>query len=144
MRKIPMRKTLLTALTAAALLSGGMLGNRAEAMMLAAPSELGVAAADTGLVQKTVLVCGPYRCALIWPRYHAPYAYGYYGRPYGYGYGYGRGYGYYGRPYGYGYGYGRGYGYYGRPYGYGLRARLLRARLLRARLHGRGYYGRRW
>src|SRR5271156_2512700 len=42
-RRLLMRKTVLTALTAAALLSGGMLADRAEAMTLAAPSALGVA-----------------------------------------------------------------------------------------------------
>jgi hypothetical protein len=80
-----MHKTLLTALAAAALLSGGMLGSRAEAMTLAAPSALGVA--DTGLVVKAAVVCGYYGCVRTAPRYYG----GYYGRPY-----YGRGYGYYG------------------------------------------------
>jgi hypothetical protein len=81
-----MHKILLTALAAAALLSGGMPGSRAEAMTLAAPSALGVA--DTGLVQKAAVVCGYYGCVRTAPRY---YAGGYYGRPY-----YGRP-GYYGR-----------------------------------------------
>jgi hypothetical protein len=73
--RIKMRKTLLTAVAAAALLSGGMLGNRAEAMTLATPSALGVALADTGVVQK--VVCGYNGCVRVRPRY-----YGYYGRPY--------------------------------------------------------------
>jgi hypothetical protein len=81
-----MHKTLFAALAAAALLSGGMLGSRAEAMTLA-PSALGVA--DAGLVVKAAVVCGYYGCVRTAPRY---YAGGYYGRPY-----YGRGYGYYGR-----------------------------------------------
>jgi hypothetical protein len=75
-----MRKTLLAALAAAALLSGGVLGNRAEAMTLAAPSALGVAVADTGLVQKAALVCGYRGCVRVWPRR----LYAYSGRPYGY------------------------------------------------------------
>jgi len=78
-----MRKTVLTALTAAALLSGGMLADRAEAMTLAAPSALGVA--DSSLVQKAAVVCGYYGCVRTAPRYYGAY----YGRPYGY----------YGRPY---------------------------------------------
>ena len=98
-----MRKRLLTAFAAAAFPSGAMLGNRAEAMTLAAPSALGVAAADRSHVEKAAIVCGYYGCVRVWPRY------------YGYGYGYGP----YGRPYGY---YGGPYGYYGRPYGwYGRR-----------------------
>jgi hypothetical protein len=72
-----MRKTLFASLAAAALLSGGMLGNRTEAMTLAAPSALGVA--DTGLVQKTAVVCGYYGCVRTAPRYYGAY----YGRPYG-------------------------------------------------------------
>ncbi len=90
-----MRKTLLAALAAAALLSGGMLGNRAEAMTLAAPSALGVVAADTGLVQEAAIVCGYRGCVRVIPRYYGPRYYGprYYGyRPRYYGYR-----GYYGR-----------------------------------------------
>jgi hypothetical protein len=82
-----MRKTLLASLAAAALLSGGTLSNRAEAMALAAPSTL--SAADTGLVQKAALLCGYYGCVR---RYRPYYGGGYYGRHYAY---YGRG--YYGR-----------------------------------------------
>jgi hypothetical protein len=86
-----MRKTLLTVFAAAALLSGGMLGNRAQAMTLAPPSALGVAVADTGLVQKAAVVCGYRGCVRVLPRY---YGGRYYGRPYAYGYH--RPYGYYG------------------------------------------------
>jgi hypothetical protein len=74
-----MPKPLLMALTAAALLSCGMLGNRADAMTPTAPSALGVA--DTGLVQKSAVVCGYYGCVRTTPRYYGAY----YGRPYGYG-----------------------------------------------------------
>ena len=75
-----MRKTLFASLAAAALLSGGMLGNRAESMTLAAPSALGVAV--SGLVQKAAVVCGYYGCVQTFPRYYGAY----YGRPYGRGY----------------------------------------------------------
>jgi len=85
-----MHRTLLTVLAAAAFFSAGMLSNRAEAITLAAPSALGVAIADTGLVQKAAVVCGYYGCRRVYPRYYG------YGRPYGYGY-YGRPYGWYGR-----------------------------------------------
>jgi hypothetical protein len=78
-----MRKTLLASLAAATLLSGGMLGNRADAMALAAPSALGIA--DTGPVQQAAVVCGYYGCVRTVPRYYGAY----YGRPYGY---YGRSY----------------------------------------------------
>jgi hypothetical protein len=76
-----MRKTLLTALGAVALLSAGAFANQAGAMTLASPSALG--AADGGLVEKAAVVCGYYGCARVGPRY-------------GYGYGYRR-YGWYGR-----------------------------------------------
>ncbi len=78
-----MRPTVLTALGSAALLSCAMLGSPARAMTFAAPSAIGIAAADTGLVQVRY--------------YHHRY---YHHRYYNY-YGYGRPYGYYGQPYGY-------------------------------------------
>ncbi len=85
-----MRKTLLTAFAAAALLSGPMLASPAGAITVAAPSAIGVAAAGTGLVQKTAVVCGYRGCVRVYPhRYYNYYGYGYYGRPY-----------WYGRPYG--------------------------------------------
>ncbi len=91
-----MRNTLLAAFGAAALLSGVMLGNPVKAMTFAAPSAIGIAAADAGLVKNVH----------YWGYYHRPY-WGYYHRPY---------WGYY-RPY-YGlYGYYQPYGYY-RPYGW--------------------------
>jgi hypothetical protein len=81
-----MRKTLLTALGAVALLSAGAFATQAGAMTLASPSALGVATADGGLVEKAAVVCGYYGCARVRPRY---------GYGYGYGYGYRR-YGWYG------------------------------------------------
>ena len=64
-----MRKTLLTALGAVALLSAGAFANQAGAMTLASPIALGVAAADSGLVEKAAVVCGYYGCARVRPRY---------------------------------------------------------------------------
>ncbi len=75
-----MRKTMLTALGSAAFLLGAMLGSPAGAMTVAAPSAIGIAAPDTGLVQV---------------RYYHRY---YHHRYYNY-YGYGRPYGYYGVPF---------------------------------------------
>jgi hypothetical protein len=75
-----MRKTLLTALGAVALLSAGAFANQAGATP-ASPSALGIAATDNGLVQKAAVVCGYYGCARVRPRYYGYYGYGY--RPYG-------------------------------------------------------------
>jgi hypothetical protein len=47
-----MRKIYIAVLVAAAVVSLFVWGNRAEAMTLAAPSQLGLAASDTTLVQK--------------------------------------------------------------------------------------------
>jgi len=60
-----MRKIILTALAAAAILSGGMLGNRAQAMTLATPSVLGVATADAALVRQAKAVCGSNGCVQV-------------------------------------------------------------------------------
>jgi hypothetical protein len=76
-----MRKTLLAALAAAALLTAAMLCNRAEAMTLASPSTLNGSVAGAGLVHKAAVVCGYRGCVRVWPR--RLYAYGY-RRPYGY------------------------------------------------------------
>jgi len=83
-----MRKTLLTALGSAALLSCAVLGSPAGAMTFAAPSAIGIAATDTGLVQKAAVRARYY--------HHRYYNYYGYGQPYGY---YGRPYGYYGGPF---------------------------------------------
>ncbi len=71
-----MRKTLLTAFAAAALLSSAMLASPAGAITLAAPSAIGVAATNTGLVQKTAVVCGYRGCVRVHPRRYYNY-YGY-------------------------------------------------------------------
>lgn len=105
-----MRKAaLITTLVAAALLSGGFLAKRAEAMP-ATPVQLGIAAADSGVVHKAAVVCGYYGCVRVRRPYYGYYRPYWYHRPYGYPYY--RPYWYY-RPYGY-------YGYYGWPY-YGWR-----------------------
>ncbi len=57
-----MRQILFAALAAAAVLAGGLLGDRAEAMMPAACSALGAATADAGLVHRMVNVCG---CVMV-------------------------------------------------------------------------------
>ena len=81
-----MRKTLLMALVAAAVLSGGMFGTPAEAMMLAAPP--GQAATGASVIlkadaPKATFVCGYFGCVWVKPGY-----WGYYRGPYRY---YGRG-----------------------------------------------------
>jgi len=78
-----MRKTLLTALGAAALLSAGAFANQASAMTAATPSAIG-AAAGSGLVEKAAVVCGYNGCVRVVPGYYGYYRpYGWYGRPYG-------------------------------------------------------------
>jgi hypothetical protein len=56
-----MLKTLLTGLAAATFLSSGVLGKRVDAMTLATPSAIGVAA----LVQQAHAVCGNNGCVQI-------------------------------------------------------------------------------
>jgi hypothetical protein len=56
-----MRGILLAGLAAAMFLSSGMLGNRADAMMLATPSAIGVAAP----VQQVHAVCGNNGCVQV-------------------------------------------------------------------------------
>jgi hypothetical protein len=78
-----MRKTVLTALAAAAFLSGGVFGNLAGAMTLGAPSALGAATTDTGLVQKAAVVCGYRGCGRVRPHHYYNYlGNGHRGRPY--------------------------------------------------------------
>jgi|GEM_PF-830498 hypothetical protein len=72
-----MRKTMLAAAAVAALLSIGASADGAAAMTTATPTQLGVATANDGLVQKAAIVCGYWGCRHVWwgpPRY-----YGYYG-----------------------------------------------------------------
>jgi hypothetical protein len=59
-----MREMLFAAVAAAALIAGGLLANRAEAMP-APPSALRAAAADTGLVHRVVNVCGGNGCVKV-------------------------------------------------------------------------------
>src|SRR5262249_9818611 len=54
-----MRKTVFAILATTALLSTGILATRAEAMT---PAPLGVAPANTDLVQQAAVVCGPRGC----------------------------------------------------------------------------------
>jgi hypothetical protein len=60
-----MRKTLLAALAVAAIVSGTILANRAEAMTTATPAALGVAAVDTGMIREAAIVCGTNGCAPV-------------------------------------------------------------------------------
>jgi hypothetical protein len=60
-----MRATLLTALAAASILSGGLLATRADAFTLAAPSTLGIAAAPAAIVQQVATICGAGGCAPV-------------------------------------------------------------------------------
>lgn len=80
-----MRRTLLAAAAAAALVAMASPAQRADAMPAAAPAQLGQA--DGAVVQKAAIVCGYYGCRRVWPRYYGPYwgphpYWGYYHRPY--------------------------------------------------------------
>jgi hypothetical protein len=59
-----MLKTAFAVATVAAALSLGAVANNAVAMPSATPSQLGLAA-DTGLVQKTAVVCGRWGCRRV-------------------------------------------------------------------------------
>jgi hypothetical protein len=61
-----MRKTLFAAAALAAVLSFGASADRAAAMTGATPTELGLATADGGVVQKAALVCGRWGCRRVW------------------------------------------------------------------------------
>jgi hypothetical protein len=61
-----MRKTVFAAAALAAALSLGASADRAVAMTGATPTELGLATADSGLVQKAALVCGRWGCRRVW------------------------------------------------------------------------------
>jgi hypothetical protein len=61
------KKTVFAAATVAvALLSFGASADRAAAMTGATPTELGLAAAGNGNVQKAALVCGRWGCRRVW------------------------------------------------------------------------------
>jgi hypothetical protein len=63
-----MRKTVFAAAALAAVLSLGASADRVAAMTGATPTELGLATADNGLVQKAALVCGLWGCRRGWRR----------------------------------------------------------------------------
>jgi hypothetical protein len=60
-----MRKTLVTAIAAAAILTAGMHVKRVDAMSLALPSQLGVAAAHAAIVRQAAVVCGNNGCGPV-------------------------------------------------------------------------------
>jgi hypothetical protein len=60
-----MRRSFLTVLAVAILVSNGIILHRAAAMSLAAPSALGVATAGSELVQKATAVCGINGCVAV-------------------------------------------------------------------------------
>jgi hypothetical protein len=61
-----MRKSLFAAAALAAVLSLGASADRAVAMTGATPTELGLATADSGALQKAALVCGRWGCRRVW------------------------------------------------------------------------------
>jgi hypothetical protein len=81
-----MGKLVLAAAAVAAILTIGTPAQRAAAMTLAAPNQLGVAAEDSGLVQKAFVRCGYRGCVAAWRRpywrWHHPYYHPYYGAYY--------------------------------------------------------------
>ena len=60
-----MRKILLSAFTAAIILSGEIFAGRAVAMAPSATPALGAAAANGGLIQAAAVVCGNNGCAPV-------------------------------------------------------------------------------
>ena len=71
-----MRKTVLTALAVATILSGGMIWNQVHAMTRVVPLALGVAGADAALIQRATVVCGGNGCVPVQtsrPRKHRPH-----------------------------------------------------------------------
>ena len=61
-----MRKTIVAAAALAAVLSLGASADRAAAMTAATPTELGLATADGGVVEKAALVCNRWGCRRVW------------------------------------------------------------------------------
>jgi hypothetical protein len=59
-----MRRAVFAAFAAATVLSGG-LRESAGAVTFAAPSALGVAAPDTGLIEQVTVVCGTNGCSQV-------------------------------------------------------------------------------
>jgi hypothetical protein len=72
-----MRHSIVAAATIAALLAVATPANKAAAMPVATPGQLGLPDGAAGSVEKTVLVCGPWGC------YWRPGYWGWY-RPYPY------------------------------------------------------------
>jgi len=60
-----MREILLTALAATMILASGVLGHRAEAIMLAKPAALKAGGARAAVVQQVVNVCSTNGCAPV-------------------------------------------------------------------------------
>src|SRR6516165_11115362 len=60
-----MLKTAFAAAAFATVLSLGATGDKAAAMPSATPTQLGLANADTNLVQKTAVVCGRWGCRRV-------------------------------------------------------------------------------
>jgi hypothetical protein len=60
-----MRKILLSALTTAAILSGGMSADRAATTSTATAPTLGTAAANAALVREAVVLCGSNGCTPV-------------------------------------------------------------------------------
>jgi hypothetical protein len=65
-RRTIMRKTIVAAAALAAVLSLGASADRAAAMTAATPTELGLATADSGVVEKAALVCNRWGCRRVW------------------------------------------------------------------------------
>jgi hypothetical protein len=61
-----MRKTVFATGALAAVLLLGAPADRVAAMTGATPTELGLATADSGVVQKAALVCGRWGCRRVW------------------------------------------------------------------------------
>src|SRR5437764_15118200 len=64
-RRAIMRKTIVAAAALAAVLSLGASADRAAAMTAATPTELGLATADSGVVEKAALVCNRWGCRRV-------------------------------------------------------------------------------
>jgi hypothetical protein len=67
-----MRKAILAAALVAAFLFTGAPAQRAAAMSIATPAQLGLATTDGGLVQKAAVFCGPWGCLSFWG-WHRPF-----------------------------------------------------------------------
>ena len=68
-----MRKTVFAIAALAAVLSLGVSADGAAAITSATPTELGLANADSGHVQKAELICGRWGCRHGWREHRASY-----------------------------------------------------------------------